>query len=307
MKKFVYVLIMFLILSLIDVNASTTTYNRKDRENYGVAKKWVIDSKNKNNVLNTPYVDANEKIYDFANILTDEEEKLLYDKINKFINISHMDMVFLTIDKPYYNDKFNEDYAADFYDYNDFGIDYKNYDGVLILRNSYSKDPYYNIYTFGRAQLYFTYERCEQLLDNIYSNFSSHNYYDGYEKVISNLTDFYYQGVPNAYKHYYIDDMGYMVKGYKIPFFLAFLISMIVTIVIMSILISKNRMIRQSKRADVYLDSKSIGFSKRCDQFIGSKTISHVITSSTSSGSGGSFSSSGSSGGGHSGGGGRHG
>lgn len=310
MKRFIYVLIIVItmFLSLTNVNASTTTYNREDKSNYGVNKKWKIDESNKSNVLNTPYVNADEKIYDFADILTDEEESLLYAKVKEFIDLTKMDMVFVTVDMSYYNDKVNEDYASDFYDYNDFGINTESYDGVLILRNVYSTDPYYNIYTFGKAQLYFPYERCERLLDNIYSDFSSHNYYTGYENAISNLTSFYNRGIPSSHKNYYIDDMGYMKKKYSFPFLIAFFVSIVVTTIVMSILVSKNKMIKLARKADVYLDSNSIGFSKRCDQFIGTNTVSHIISSSGGSGGGSSFSSSsGSSGGGHSGGGGRHG
>jgi hypothetical protein len=79
-----------------------------------------------------------------------------------------MDMVFVSINLPYTIDKQNEEFAADFYDYNDFGINFESYSGVLLLRNTYEQDPYFNVYMFGKAQLYYSFARSESMLDNMY-------------------------------------------------------------------------------------------------------------------------------------------
>ena len=144
----ILILIIFLSINILSVNASTEELERTKDNNYGVSKHWNINSNNINNVKNTPYVDADEKVYDFADILTDKEEETVYSYIKEFINKTNMDMVFVSIDMPYSSDKKNEDFAADFYDYNDFGINFENYSGVLLLRNDYEADRYYNIYTF---------------------------------------------------------------------------------------------------------------------------------------------------------------
>ena len=309
MRKFIYSLLIIctFFFSGIDVYASTTTYDRNEKSNLGVNKKWTIDDSNRANVLNTPLVDATEKIYDYSDILTDSEESILYDKIQEFIKETKMDLVFVTVNMPYYSDSENEEYAADFYDYNDFGIDFEGYDGVLLLRNTYSSNPYYNIYTFGDSQLYFPFERCESILDSIYSNFSTHNYMPGYERVISSLTSYYDSGIPYEYRNYYIDDMGYMKKGYSYPLIII-PISIGITAIVISILISKNKMVKKATKAEEYLDSKSIGYSERRDEFIRSYTTHYTVSSSSGgSRSGGGGSRSGSSGGGHGGGGGRHG
>ena len=107
--------------------------------------------------MQTPYIDSSLKIYDFAGILKEEEITELKTQIDTFKNLTNMEIVILTIDMPYSYDSKNEEVAADFYDYNDFGINTEQYDGVLFLRNNYSSDRYFNIYTFGEAQLYFDY------------------------------------------------------------------------------------------------------------------------------------------------------
>lgn len=307
MKRLVKLLIIVTIffISVDMYSANVITKNRTEEINYGVNKKWEINNSNLSNVLKTPFVDASEKIYDFSDILTDTEEKQLKVKIDNFIQLTNIDMVIVTENIPYLIDLVNEEYAADFYDYNDFGMDFTNYSGVLFFRNTYESDRYYNIYTFGDAQLYFSFERLEETLDNVYYDISNEYYLNGFTTFINDMTDYYKSGIPDELKNYYIDDIGYIQKKYNPPIFLAFIISLIITIIIMSILIKKNKMIKKEKEAKAYLEKETINYSQKKDVFISSKTTSYVISSS-SSGSGGS-SSRGSSGGGHSSGGGRHG
>ena len=145
MKKIKQLLVIALCLfiNVKTINASTRELERTEENNYGVNKHWNITNRNLKNVKSTPYVNAKEKVYDFADILTEEEEKKVYEKINEFIKETHIDMVFVSIDMKYSYDEQNEDYAADFYDYNDFGIDFENYSGIVLLRNHYRR---YNIW-----------------------------------------------------------------------------------------------------------------------------------------------------------------
>ena len=59
--------------------------------------------------MNTKKVDASEKIYDFSDILTDEEEQLLKVKIDQFIQDNNMDMVIVTDSFSYSYDRKNEE------------------------------------------------------------------------------------------------------------------------------------------------------------------------------------------------------
>lgn len=308
MKKIVKLLI-FVLTCLVFIsvcNAKPETFNRNEIDNYGVNKKWEITIKNKSNVLRTPLVDAKDKVYDFADILNDKDEKEMYELIEEFTETTGMDMVFLTINIRYSYDKFNEDYAADFYDYNDFGIDIENYSGVLLLRNAYEADPYFNIYTFGDAQLYFNYDRLEYVLDDIYDDFHASNYDLGFKKFVKDMKRYYMIGKPIEHRFSKIDDNGDIVQGYIFHPFRMIIISGIFTAVYIGVLVGKNKMIRKAYTANDYLVKDSVVYSTRTDMFIGTHTTSHVISSS-SGGSGGGHSSHGSSGGGHSSGGGRHG
>ena len=303
MKKLkqIIIIVLALIINITPINASTKTYERTAQNKYGVNKKWDINQNNINNVKKTPLVDASEKVYDFADILTPEEEQEIKKKIDDFIEQTQMEMIFVSINMPYTYDTQNEDYAADFYDYNDFGIDFDNYSGILLLRNNYEKDRYYDIYTFGNAQLYFDQTRYDNILDGIYDDFVGKEYLKGITKFINKCTSYYDKGHANKYKNSYIDEMGYIKKNYNIPIIPCTIGASLITLITMIILFKKNKMIRKAVTANEYLDKHSINYSQMLDQFVRSHTT-HYTTSSSSGGSHG-----GSSGGGHSCGGGRHG
>ncbi|MBR2828508.1 MAG: TPM domain-containing protein [Bacilli bacterium] len=308
-KKLIYVTVLFLfLLGIPSALAKPETKNREEIDNYGVNKKWEITDRNKNNVLQTPLVDASEKIYDFEDVLTESEKEELKELVDEFIKKTNMDMAIVISNFSYVSDEENENYAADFYDYNDFGIDLKDYSGVLFLRNTYEVDPYFNIYTFGEAQIMFSYNRLESILDDIFPDIKNKNYKEGLSSFIHQMTSYYEKGIPSEMRDYYIDEMGYLQVDRKFhPSWLIYLIiSTIVTAIIMGILIGKNKMVVKVKTAEEYINKNSIDINNRKDVFVSSHTSSY--TTSSSSGGGGGFSSSGgSSGGGHSSGGGRHG
>jgi uncharacterized membrane protein YgcG len=315
MRKYLLIIITFLFLFNINVYAEVETFDRSDYSNYGVNKNFKITDSNKNNVLETALVDASDKIYDFADILTDEEEEKLKELADSFIEASNMDMVILTINTKYTYDEYNENIAADFYDYNDFGIDFDNYSGILLLRNAYSSDPYYNMYTFGNAQLYYTYSRMDNILDSIYDDVVDKNYFDAFSTFISKCRSFYFAGIPSSYDGYYVDSKGYIHKKFEPPYFWAFTIALGIDAIIICILVSRNKLVRKPTKADEYLVVSSVNYTVKEDKYRNSVTTSHKIDTGSGGGSGGGgFSgggggshSSGSSGGGHSSGGGRHG
>ena len=317
MKKYGLLIVLFICLFLnfgsvlaVDIyeidysNSNVKVYERNESNKWGVNKHWNIDSNNINNVKSTPLVDSSIKVYDFADILTDSDEKEVQGLIDDFIKKTSIDMVFVSVDMPYSYDSKNENFAADFYDYNDFGIDFSNYSGIVILRNNYSINRYYDMYTFGDAQLYFDKSRYDDILDDMYPYFSDKRYVSGLELFISRCSAYYDSGYAYTYRYSYVDSDGYIHKNFHLPVFACLLGSGIITLIIITILVKKNKMIRKATSASAYLNKDSVNYTQHVDQFINSHTTHYTVSSS--SGGGGGFSS-GSSGGGHSSGGGRHG
>lgn len=305
MKKLLNVIILILLFVGISVNAGTDTKDRNTLPNYGVNKNWKITESNKYEILRTYAVDASEKIYDFSDILTNQEEKQLKEKIDTFIKKYKTDVVILTDDLRYSKDYENENFAVNFYDYNDFGMDFNN-SGIVLFRNTYSQDPYYNVYMFGDAQLYISYERAEATLDNVYDYLHNKDYLNGFSKFVDDLTMYYDHGIPKEMQKYEVDENGFLTRKYTIPWFQAIGISLVITFIIMFILIKKNKMVYEQTKANHYINKQTSNITNRRDVFLSTSTKSYVIDSGGgSSGGGGSFR--GSSGGGHSRGGGRHG
>ena len=290
------------------VNAEVTTYNREELKNYGVNKKWNINTNNKDNILKTYAVDSNQKIYDFSNVLTDEEEQKLTERMHKFTEKYKIDIVILTDNYQYTEDSQNTTFATDFYDYNDFGINYEKYDGVMLFRNTYEQNPYFDAYSFGNAQLYFYDTRLSNTLDYIYDDMHSETYYSGFNKFIDKMEEYYNEG---KLTDYYVDESGFLQKQKTASYYLkmielSMIIALVITGIIIYTLIKKNRMVLKATKATVYMNKEKSKITNVQDNFITSNTTSYVISSDTSSG-GGHSSSGGSSGGGFSSGGGRHG
>lgn len=312
MKRFVFVLSIFLFLFNMNlVDAKVNTYDRNNYPNLGVNKKITINSSNRKNILNTALVDPSEKVYDFADILSDSEEALLRESIYKFIKYAKMDVVILTINESYSYDEYNENIAADFYDYNDFGIDFHEYSGILLLRNANPSDPYYDMYTFGDAQLYFSFYRMNYILDSIGDNIGNKRYYLAFSQFIDEVEKYYNLGIPDIYKDYYVGPNGDLIKRFNPPIAIAFIFSSIITFIIISILVKRNKMVIKPTKADEYLDVNTIKYTEKVDAFRNSVTTSYTSSSGSGGSSGGhSYSggshSRGSSGRSHSSGGGRH-
>ena len=300
-KRFIFILFICFFINFSICNAEIQTFDRNQLENYGVNKKWKITSNNKDDILNTYAVDSQYKIYDFADILTDAEESELFKLITDFHKNTGLELVILTDD--FYNttDEENENFAVNFYDYNDFGLDKENYSGVIIFRNAHTTYPYYAIYTFGEAQLYFMDERINSILDYMYSDMTSKRYLSGFTFAIDNLQSYYDEGYSYNADDYFLDENGVLKEKYVPPFGIIFIISGAITFIIIFSLVKKNKMIYKATNAHEYLNSKSVNFSLRNDQFITSKTTSYSISSSSGGGGGGGRV--GSSGGGHGGGG----
>lgn len=293
------------------LGSNSIGYERTQSNNYGVNKKWIINDSNKSQVLSTPYVDASQKIYDYSDILTSEEEQELKILIDNYISTTNMDMVLVTIDmQDYISDSVYDNYAANFYDYNDFGLNIEDYSGVLLLRDSNQSYPYYEVYTFGKAQLYYDFERSEEMLDAIYPSFVSKDYLVGYKKFVDMYTRYYNEGIPESNSNNDIDEDGMVYVKYEAPIMLAIIIASVVTAIVGFVLVNKNKMIKKATHAQEYLNRNSIKYFKDNKVLVSTNTTKHYNPPSSSSSGGGHSSGSsirGSSGGGHSRGGGRRG
>ena len=300
MRKIILFIFSFLLLitplKATELGHNSDGYERNESNNYGVNKKWKINDSNIDNVKRTPYVNAKEKIFDFADILSSDDEKNINELINGFIKETGLDFVFVSIDMPYSSDSENDEYAYDFYDYNDFGINNENYGGIIIVRNKNESDPYYVASLFGEAQLYCNETRLDYLLDDIYDSFKNGDYKAGVSLFIHRFISYYNEGYDE--NKYYIDENGSLKEKYSLPYLTSLISGGFVSLLSVLGLVKKNKTVTKASNANDYLVKSSIEYLDKKDNFISTITTHHVISTS-SSGGGGSHSGFGSSGGGH--------
>ena len=280
--KITLVMLTIFTLNIVPVYASTNTKERTE-DNY-LVEDWVtVTEDNKNNILTTPAIDATEKVYDFADLFTDEEEQQLYTKITNYINEYNLDLAVVTIDE---NNKTPREYADDFYDYNDFN----QQGGILFLIDMDNRKIYMS--TTGQAIKMYNDYRINTALDEVYTYMSDEEYYEGTSNYIDKISDYAKKGVPTSNNE---------EKSLTSSIFMSLLIGLIGTAIIMAILIFKNRMVKKATTAREYLNKNSIKIQNMGEILISSNTTKHEIDHS-SSGSSTHTGSSGSShgGGGHS-------
>ena len=311
MKKIKYLLLSIFVFLFSIGTVSAYDYEmceRNEENNYGVNKKWELNSSKIYYAKTTPCVDASKKIHDFSDILYEDEEEQLNERIKELSEKYNLEIVILTYDLPYTYDAKNEEFATDFYDFNDFGIDLEGYSGVLLFRNTYSEDPYFDMYSFGPAQLYLTPNRMNNILnynDELYNYLHNKEYLSGFNEWLDTIEDCYNSGIEEGY---HVIENGKVVKNFN-PFIVGNLvITSIITLIFIIVNVKKNKMVYTAIEANAYFNKESFILTKDSDRLVSSHTTSYTESDySSSSGHSGGHSSMGHSGGFHSSGGGRHG
>ena len=308
MKKFLIALICFISFVPI-VNASNIELReRNGSNNFGINKKNVrMNSDIKKDILNTPYVvNPNLNVYDFGDLLSAEDELYVRSAAKTLSASTNWAVVFYIIsDSAVYSRETESKVATDFYLYNDFGMNNgKYYDGVVIVMNklrtgSVDEYGYFDIIPIGNANNYLDYDRVQNILDQMETEFWSGNYRGACEEAVSYLSYYHEKGEWENDGSWVLDENGLIRYVPSIPSFLLFLVSFGISAIVCAIFIKRNKMVRKAFNATSYIDVNDRAFSRRQDIFKHSKTTSYTVNYNSGGRSGGR------SGGGYSGGGGR--
>ena len=247
--------------------------------------------------------DNTVKVYDYAMVLTTQEENNLKQKVNEYIDKFNMDMVLVTV--KYHEKDSTKEYAQDFYDYNKFGLN-ATYDGIIfVIDFNFGYTDIYISRTGQAIRMYDDY-RITSMLDNI-SLKKDNGYYSMFESFINDASKYASLGIPSSNLNTIINNNGDLVYEQIIPWGPISVTSIVVATIVLLIFIFKNRMVKKSINAGHYLNKDSIIINTRNERFITTHTSSVRINDSSSSGSsgriGGSSISRGSSGRSHGGGG----
>ena len=150
--------------------------------------------------VRTNSMSPEERVYDMADVLTDQEEQQLRELIARTERQIHCDIVLVTINQPVegydlpasYGYRYSDwdgnmmDLADDFYDGNSFGYNGVHGDGALLLDNWYEGQKGSWLSTCGRVLDRFGYEEIDRLLDEVYKrvDISPYRGYKAYVEYI---------------------------------------------------------------------------------------------------------------------------
>lgn len=295
MRRKLFLIITF-VICCFSLNAfASTNYQVRTEDNLGVPDYVAVTEERKSHILSTPLVDSSEKIYDFGELFSDDEEKILYDKVAEYIEEYDMDMVIVTITE---NPKSTaQAYGQDFYDYNTFGTN-STHDGVLLLIDMQNRRV--EMITTGDAIKMYNDNRIKWILDDVFEYVPKGQYFEAAKAFVDSTSAYASRGYPTASGGE--PKLKGMDKLRVLPWSGILIFAVISTAIVIGVLIYNCKMVRKAVSSRQYLVKDSVKINLIKETFLGTSVHKSARVQS-SSGGGGSSTSSGSSGTSHGGGG----
>ena len=291
MKKLIYYIAFLLLLffiNLLPTSAKEILTCERSKDDLKVREE-LKNNNNQGAILETPCVDASSKIYDFADLLSDQEEETLFLEVSDFIKETNYDLAIVTINE---NPKGTaRNYADDFYDYNNFGNNATR-DGLVFLIDMDTRELY--ISTTGYAIKTYDDSRIESILDSGYYYISDEEYYEVFSNMIEKTSYYYSLGTPNDNENLIFDDNGNPYYVREMPYVLIIFLTVIITLIPTLICYFKTRLKIKVLSTNSYLENQEITL--KTDRLVNT-IITHTPRYSSSGGSGSSGSGSSSHGG----------
>lgn len=266
---------------------------RRNSSDYHISKKFITDSLTNSKIsaaMTTPYVDSSLKVYDAAGLLGVSEYEMVQRRVKQFINSTGLDMAIVTTDfnpkKAGNGNQPWEEFAIDFYEYNDFGTGATTkygYNGVVMTIDM----KYRAVSVFDFGELYYTYKvarnNYNQFLDHIEPNVQAGRYVDAMLVFVDDYEKEYYASV-EAYKHKDEDDADTLKWILWIVF--GSVVGFVMLCVGLPIALLKNASPQTKSRndADDYIVENSFAVTYEDDKVIGSKAKPRESHSSYHSG-----------------------
>ncbi len=224
--------------------------------------------------LETPYVDTAVKVYDAAGLLTDSEISKLQSRIHQFIDKYNVDMVVVTIN---HNNKqagngniATENFAMDFYEYNDFGKGLQTkegYDGAILVIDMENRK--FSMLDVGQPHDKY--------------HVAEYNYQSYIEKMAPDLTAKNYYNAISTFINSYEYDYEYEIT---FPWWKCSIFSLILGFILLSVEKRKYKNIRKATSAANYIKEGSFRLTVNKDTFISTHTTKTYDPPQKSSGGG---------------------
>lgn len=244
-----------------------------------------------------------ERVYDYANVLTDSEEEKLRQEIAECEKKAKIDIIIVTLNEPMGDsDWVWEDnmmnYADDFYDNGKYGWNRAYGDGALLLDNWYEdvngsqKGSWLS--TSGKMEDTIGVREEDAVLDAMYAYIDTQPY-QAYRAAVYKLADYGRYGYNGGYES---ENLASLCCVWIVPF--------VVAIIYAGVHMSQSKA-KDTTTAKTYIGREGVNLRFKSDDFIRKNVTSHRIESSSSGGGGSSHHGGGSHGSHHSSGGHSHG
>lgn len=262
MKKYLLIGLFIFCLFNIDVNASTKTFTRT--EDNLLLPSWVkTDEVRKDVVLKTPAVDPNEKIYDFAEYISDGDELKLYTYAKEYVSHTNYDIVILTVKD--LNGMEPLDYMYNFYDYNSFD---RNGIILMVYKNGSNNEVYIGTTKYGsdsKIEAIYTRAYIKGMVDHIKGRFKTNSYYEGFHDFIK-LGIGIYDIQTNDNGNYRVNQNGELVKNiYWLDYLI---ISIAITSIVVVVLIYINSLKTKKNIVKDYLNKSTLVVNKVSEEVV---------------------------------------
>lgn len=225
-----------------------------------------------------------ERVYDYAGVLTDSEEEALRRKIAEYEKKGQIDIIIVTLNEPMGIEDAEWEwnmmnYADDFYDNGKFGWNKAHGDGALLLDNWYEdangsqKGSWLS--TSGKMEETIGRGEEKRVLDDMYE-YIDRDPYRAYLAAVERLADFGKYGP-------YGEGDGDIVSA----FLGAFVVSSLVALVYLIVYLTPSKG-KDTTTAGTYVEGGVPVVRNRSDEFLRKNVVSRRIESNSGGGGGGS-------------------
>ena len=221
-----------------------------------------------------------EKVYDEADLFSEEERVEINDKAKVLSDQTEMDIIIVTTNDS--KGKSSSQYALDFYDKHGFGYQ-GTLDGVLYLLNMGEREVY--IFTRDKGTDYIHASRIEDLLDQVYPPLGEENYSESVRIFLDEVEKIMASGPPSNQS----GESGYTYTEMtsepswiqKLGIYL--LISIAIGGIAVGIMSLSNKG-RSTVNARTYLQDNSFTITKKRDRHYNTSVTQQKIQSNNNSG-----------------------
>lgn len=220
------------------------------------------------------------RVIDDADVISASDEKKLNEKV-KDIQNDKFDVVILTVKS--LDGKSAQDYADDYYDDNDYGLDDEK-SGVLFLVSK--GDRKYHISTKGAGIKAFTDYGIERIKDEIKPYLSDGEYFDACDEFLNITKDFvdaYKEGTPYDTDNPYNEEIDYIILEV-----IALVISFVIALISVGIMRLRMNTAKPKGTATEYIKKGSFKLTSEKDIFMYSNVTKTAKPKDNDNSSGGS-------------------